>query len=482
MKTVKCIIILASLLLAQCNQGFGVLTKKNYDLFFLDPCLGVVTTVAFTSPLEGTVVFGCERLIFTNTSMASTEVSVDKINWTPATSGTTAINEIAQFGTILEGENFSLYLRAGSACNMVRVALRKGDLTDFNSGIQYFLDTTLATGAGVNNDVQYFPVLIRLTQSFIIDAVRTDAPDVRFRNEDGTWLFYEIERWDQTNDVAELWVLVPTIYGNNAAHYIWMYYDEAVEGSIQDGQNPAGVFNSTNGNVGVWHMNNTPAGISGDIRDSTTNNMHGTSSGMLAIDQMAGQVAGSLSFDGIDNYISLGTSSSLQPANITVSFWIKRPTGVSWSGSSIMVLYAKPPGGYIDTAGWCFGIFDSITDQNKALYFAVDGVTSAGNAFFSAYDPDSYYPLDAWVYLTISFNSETNSWAIYYNGVQETIYGSENTPDSINGTSDEKLVGEESGYYWHGMMDELRISSVDRSADWVKLCYENQKTGQTLVK
>ena len=34
---------------------------------------------------------------------------------------------------------------------------------------------------------------------------------------------------------------------------------------------------------------------------------------------------------------------------------------------------------------------------------------------------------------------------------------------------------------WPGQMDELRISSTARSADWVKLCYENQKSGSTYV-
>ncbi len=30
-------------------------------------------------------------------------------------------------------------------------------------------------------------------------------------------------------------------------------------------------------------------------------------------------------------------------------------------------------------------------------------------------------------------------------------------------------------------MDELRISSTARSADWIKLSYENQRTGSTYV-
>jgi hypothetical protein len=36
-------------------------------------------------------------------------------------------------------------------------------------------------------------------------------------------------------------------------------------------------------------------------------------------------------------------------------------------------------------------------------------------------------------------------------------------------------------YYWRGMLDEVRLASVARSADWTKLEFENQKATQTLV-
>ena len=34
---------------------------------------------------------------------------------------------------------------------------------------------------------------------------------------------------------------------------------------------------------------------------------------------------------------------------------------------------------------------------------------------------------------------------------------------------------------WGGTIDNVRISSTVRSEEWIKLCYENQKVGQTLV-
>jgi hypothetical protein len=36
-------------------------------------------------------------------------------------------------------------------------------------------------------------------------------------------------------------------------------------------------------------------------------------------------------------------------------------------------------------------------------------------------------------------------------------------------------------YYFKGMLDEVRISSGACSADWIRLCYMNQKSDDALV-
>jgi hypothetical protein len=34
--------------------------------------------------------------------------------------------------------------------------------------------------------------------------------------------------------------------------------------------------------------------------------------------------------------------------------------------------------------------------------------------------------------------------------------------------------------FFYGSLDEIRVSRVQRSADWIKLCYENQKRDQVV--
>ena len=36
--------------------------------------------------------------------------------------------------------------------------------------------------------------------------------------------------------------------------------------------------------------------------------------------------------------------------------------------------------------------------------------------------------------------------------------------------------------YWNGKIDEVRVEKVARSADWIKLCFMNQREDDKLVR
>ena len=129
------------------------------------------------------------------------------------------------------------------------------------SSQRFYLDTT-GSGADVPGDVVNFPLLLRISDAAIIDAVQPGAADIRFVDSDGTTrLPYEIERWDQVNNQALVWVLVPLVKGNSNQNFITLLYDDAVDGSVVDGQDPASLWNDY---AGVWHF-----AESGLARDSS---------------------------------------------------------------------------------------------------------------------------------------------------------------------------------------------------------------------
>jgi len=68
----------------------------------------------------------------------------------------------------------------------------------------------------------------------------------------------------------------------------------------------------------------------------------------------------------------------------------------------------------------------------------------------------------------------------YING---EVQASNKTSRSLTQTKDPIWIGGNSnhGRDWEGLIDEVRLSKSRRSAEWIKLCYENQKEQQTLV-
>jgi len=66
-----------------------------------------------------------------------------------------------------------------------------------------------------------FPVLIRLYSTDLdFSQVKPGGGDVRFANSNNVSLPYEIERWDATGGVAEIWVKIDTVLGNSSSQYI----------------------------------------------------------------------------------------------------------------------------------------------------------------------------------------------------------------------------------------------------------------------
>jgi len=133
-----------------------------------------------------------------------------------------------------------------------------------------------SSGANSSNDVHKFPVLVRLASANAADVfnnANANGSDARFSKSSGAHLSYEIERWDKTNKLAEIWVLVDTIKSHNASQSITMYWGNA---SAVDSSKSTAVFDTANGFQGVWHFGE---GNNSSANDATKNNYDGAASG-----------------------------------------------------------------------------------------------------------------------------------------------------------------------------------------------------------
>ena len=338
-----------------------------------------------------------------------------------------------------------------------------------------YLNTT-AAGADISGDVAGFPIIIRLTGSnFDFTQAKIDGSDIRFTKSDTTRLPYEIERWDPTAELAEAWVRVDTIYGNDNTQFIAVYWGNT---HAADSSNGMAVFDATNGFEGVWHL--------GDVAedstcDATANRYHGVSPN-TARPQIAEGVAGNCrAFDGITDFITMpntadGKLNFPEGADYTVSAWVfldtidnREQAVVVKGGTQYFLMLTYVPS---DSPLWDFAEFN----ENEGWQASFAPATNK-----------------SWTLLTGVCRG--NSKFIYSNGVLvdsvPTIYSADNYSrntsndltigrflEAVNGPNENN---DDSYCFFKGSIDEVRITSAARSPDWVRLCYMNQQADDRLV-
>src|SRR5690606_19712194 len=130
------------------------------------------------------------------------------------------------------------------------------------SGHRTITTNTQASGANIPANVYNFPVLVRLgsAESAILSAAN-GGNSIRFaKMDDSPARPYQIESWSCT--AAAIWVKLDTVKGNDSVAAFRMHSGNA--NAADESRGPA-VFDTTNGFVAVWHLNEA----SGNVADAT---------------------------------------------------------------------------------------------------------------------------------------------------------------------------------------------------------------------
>lgn len=322
---------------------------------------------------------------------------------------------------------------------------------------------TSSTGADIATDQMGFPVLINLTsaQADVFSQAQAAGADIRFAKADGTHLPYQIDTWDAAAKRAAIWVKVDTVKGGNALQSLRMLWGRPDAADSSDGKS---VFPVANGFKGVWHLGST-------VEDATANRNHGVDSGtVLASD---GRIGGARFFDNPGSYVTNGKFISLgTPANLNFAGRITFEAWVRWNrrdNHRIIVCHGGAPGVAFETV---LRIGETL-DYRTGVWTGVERY-----ATLPAPVTDSL----VWIQLTGVYTGAL--WELYRNGVKVSstapdTNGAKVTPAGwrIGG----EFISNAVSRYYSGWLDEVRISNVARDADWIKLNYENQKSGQALV-
>jgi hypothetical protein len=344
------------------------------------------------------------------------------------------------------------------------------DYEDYSSW-RYSRRVTINTAdMGLSGEVVKFPLLVRLNaDNFDFSQANGTAQDIRFAKANGVHLLYEKERWDSTNALGELWVLVDTVKSANSTQYINMYWGKT---GVFSKSNPTRVFDTANGFAGVWHLNEDPFAGGAIILDRTAFANNGTPNGtMITADNVEGVVGKALDFDGGDDYITFGDINAIDGVTkLTVSSWFKHSTLVDYA-SVISKMGAATDGWQMNEMGAPEQADDMfLTTRNAGDAVSQDGRTT-----------NNCISTGVWKYGVMVFDGtqSTNSTRLkfYLDGTAQTLTFRGTIPASMPSTAAPVQIAKDNfeAIYISGIVDESIIAKTNRSADWIKLCYETQR-------
>jgi len=307
-------------------------------------------------------------------------------------------------------------------------------------------DTT-SSGADVAGSLQNLPVLVRLSLanfSYFNDS-KPDGSDFRIvAGDDKTPLKFHFEKYDPQNQMALLWVRVPQITGGSNTDKIYAYYGNPDAPSAAD---IAGTYDASQ--TLVLSFDET----SGLPQDSTAYKNNPSAS--TAVLTPASLIAGGAKFSGTESITIPATASLrlLPNQGFTASAWLR----------------IEQPQQAVAFA---------LSDQGRSIAATLDGAkiearATLGGAPTTVQSAD--LTLSQWHHVAITAASD--KLTLYVDGV-----AAGSAPVKLQELGGNFTIGAADGAgFLTGDIDEVEVSKVARSADWIKASARGEGVDSNLV-
>lgn len=319
-------------------------------------------------------------------------------------------------------------------------------ITGYSDSCTIVIDHNNISGS---SDLTDFPLYVEISNYGLATVANggvmqnSNGYDIAFSDaNNNNALDFEIESYDETTGELLAWVKVPTLSASTDTE-IKLFYGKSGVSS-----NPSSTATWTSDYKAVWHFN-------GNLNDATSNNNDGTNNGSSSSNAKLGS---GRYFDGASDWINVAHSNSLDITGntITLEAWVRAPVPNGDDSPFIM----KSPS--VNNERYMLGIDGSATNNN------VNNRLTTSNGHVR--DDDSQIPNNTWTHV-----------AMVYDGSEKTIFvnGSSVATHSVSGnilstTADLQIAKRNDARYFNGTLDELKISDVAKSDDWIATEYSNQ--------
>lgn len=216
---------------------------------------------------------------------------------------------------------------------------------------------------------------------------------------------------------------------------------------------PAALVGASPGLVGEWLFDE---GSGTTAFDSSGNANHGTlkPSGSEPT-WVSGKFGNALSFDGSNDYVEIPDHNTLDiTGDLTLEAWIK-PDSVSYIAQGEIV------------GKW--------VANDTSYYFAIkDGelqmrISATGSDYYNVEETsNANLNINTWYHVAGVYDASAQDIKLYINGVEESTTVTGTIPSSIHsGSENLKIGGFSPGYYFDGIIDEVRTYNEALSADQI---------------
>lgn len=301
------------------------------------------------------------------------------------------------------------------------------------------------TVEGVDETLKDFPVLVALDASRIDhEASAPDGSDLRFE-ADGELLAHDIDHWD-AEGISTVWVRLPRM--TSGATFTMYYGGTATKAPLA----PSNTWSANY--VAVWHLD-------GDGADASENGLDGNPQGVSAVPGLVGLA---YDFDLLDegrvDIPSTTASANAFVTGGTVSAAVRART----LGDNDRGRILDRSGSTTFAGGW--GL--SVTDTNfEALAFGHDYDMNFGYWL----TPPETIAFDRWQHVAATANVTDQTVSLYIDGAAvmlNILQSGMITPEIVEShmiSIGSRPNGDNRSF--DGLIDEVRLSSVARSAAWM---------------
>jgi hypothetical protein len=314
----------------------------------------------------------------------------------------------------------------------------------FDEGWQYRKMITI-DHVMVDGDLTSFPVLISTVDVDLRDKAQSDGDDILFMDGLGVSnrLYHEIEYYEDSNGELVAWVNVPSL-SSDSDTVLYIYYGNP---NCNNQEYPSRVWDPNY--KAVYHMNYG----SGGLFDSTSNNIDCNTVLGSPDYQNNGRIGYAIDFEKSDGDAFEGFDIFDGEEEITVEAWVN----LEDYHSSHCVIASHED-------AWYF----YISNQYKKVIFGCHGGVP-GSCAIDTID----CPLNTWYCVAGSWSDSYDRMRVYGDGVLKNTY----TETLSMYTSPYNFsVGyqDNNGKFFDGAIDEIRISDIERSEEWLKTTFNTQ--------